>query len=144
MTPVDRDELKRLLTEATPGPWEYGERYGNECIIGPSGSVVSGEAGCEWNSGIVVDDKDAALIVALRNSADALVRDSELLDRLVEALPKCHALIAVSIGKVCERTATHSFESVYVCDAHKERQLESWKAVELPWATVIREWEANR
>jgi hypothetical protein len=68
---VDVAELRRLLMVATPGPWE-------PCAEPEFVGIFGGDD--EQNSGNHVADcshADAALIVALRNNAEALIAAAE-------------------------------------------------------------------
>lgn len=104
MTAPTLDELKKLLGEATPGPWctvgdkspnmtgvhagpsDRGDSYLLFTLINdPDDDGPMGEGGllpetvAQWKA-------DAALIVALRNTADALIARVESLEGALEAL----------------------------------------------------------
>ena len=77
---TDHAELRRLLDEATPGPWEY-------LSIGPDDSYrVVAKA---WGVAAACDYKDARLIVAAVNAIPALLDE---LDRLQATLAGVRAL----------------------------------------------------
>jgi len=83
---LDLDQLERLLSEATPGPWElkektYGKR-GTYLIVADSkqNELATDEP---WEHSMF-DPKDTRLLVALRNAAPALIaRVRELEEALV-------------------------------------------------------------
>jgi hypothetical protein len=95
---TDLDELSRLLEQATPGPWQYVTNApdGDYSAIWHEHYVYAPEArygSLPGNPGPVkvaympqAPDKrpahDAALIAALRNCAEELVRDARRLARL--------------------------------------------------------------
>jgi hypothetical protein len=84
---TDLDELEKLLEQATPGPWEVldlteegcevlslASSADPHCVVARIANVVSGRA-------IGSDDRaNAALIAALRNHAEELVRDARRME----------------------------------------------------------------
>jgi hypothetical protein len=74
-TPETIAELKRLLAEATPGPWLHETMA--KCVSG--GTPL--RAICRWSA----DRNDADLIAAGRNALPSLLADIEMLrDALVK------------------------------------------------------------
>lgn len=78
---LDLDQLERLLSEATPGPWEAD----HNCTT----FIYS----TEFELGRIESGQDADLIIALRNAAPALIariREQEgrirTLERQIETL----------------------------------------------------------
>lgn len=71
------DELRRLLAEATPGEWETVPE------LGGSRAFIRSGARCVATR---TPTSDAALIVALRNNADALLDVVEAAQKLQEGL----------------------------------------------------------
>jgi hypothetical protein len=66
------DELSRLLEQATPGPWETKATGDAQSIV-----VADSQYVCSTLHGN--DEANAALIVALRNAAEDLIRDARRL-----------------------------------------------------------------
>jgi hypothetical protein len=77
---TDLDELERLLEQATPGPWWVYVHTGDGTSIGPGDDwTVYGngrEPVVHEGSFTVHAAANAALIAALRNCAEELVRDA--------------------------------------------------------------------
>jgi hypothetical protein len=91
---MDLDELERLLEQATPGPWELGKegggfwRRGYRPINAPDHHAVF-EAVVRMEGENANDpqlEANAALIAALRNHAEELVRDARRYRELVMAV----------------------------------------------------------
>jgi hypothetical protein len=85
---TDLDELSRLLEQATPGPWELGKegggfwRRGYRPINAPDHHAVV-EAVVRMEGEDANDpqlEANAALIAALRNAAEELVRDARRME----------------------------------------------------------------
>lgn len=71
---VDLDELTALAKAATPGPWLQPIQDEPRLVSGPDGAESL--LGCTKDSeAIVWSESDAALIVAMRNSLDALLAE---------------------------------------------------------------------
>lgn len=90
---LDLDELERLLAEATPGEWRWWTsnsfRRLSSDATGRDGDVLRGVVYRDGQPGVEVSDSDAALIVALRNAAPALLamaRRAQGVEELREAL----------------------------------------------------------
>lgn len=84
----DIEELRRLLVAATPGPW-----HATEWLVDAEG--LNRELAACMDSG--KDVENAQLIAALRNNAEALLRDAEERDTLLASLMEASAkLRAVS------------------------------------------------
>jgi hypothetical protein len=92
MTPQELERIERLIAEATPGPWRYGdEREESIKVFGPEGGQII--AYLSWSSTPPRFDDDAKLIVALANNAPAIIRKLKAADKLAEAWNKngcCH------------------------------------------------------
>lgn len=87
MTQKDRDELKRLEAEATPGPWEHTGRDGNNCLDTPKGCTMCDEQYYPWAPGT----NDFAFIAAARNALPDLLAENQRMRELLRlALPECH------------------------------------------------------
>jgi hypothetical protein len=83
---IDIGALRKLLAEATPGPW------GSECasVFGPDPDRDS-VAECDWDQTKPgeLEDADAALIAAMRNALPALLDAAEAMQRLQTTIDYC-------------------------------------------------------
>lgn len=120
LTQQERDALRELLAKATPGPWSSSDddaspELGDVVIWGPSENWLLniGNWARQRDSASEIDSKsaarqycelrdasDAALIVALRNNAAALLDAADRCERLKAALGKmmywaCVPLVAL-------------------------------------------------
>jgi hypothetical protein len=82
MTPEKIAELRRLLADATPGPWEIDDDGLDRGIWGRSGSVVVATQ--------IEDGQDAALIAAAVSALPELLDAAERAQMLDDAIR--HAL----------------------------------------------------
>ena len=79
MTNVNLEELKRLLAEATPGPWKAEPRrlvVGDQ--LGPLMSYLAGDRATTEGMTVSLGSErlvDHALVAALRNAAPALIEE---------------------------------------------------------------------
>lgn len=91
MTAPTEAELRRLLAEATPGPW-HAWRHGEHSLYkGPGVEAGAGTYICETaTDGMGLGDADAALIVAAVNALPSLLDRMAALEeangRLMKAL----------------------------------------------------------
>ncbi len=92
MTPATIDELRKLLAEATPGPWRF-DTYGASAVILAGGRSLSAVASleCTWPDGD--EDKarltvraDAGIICAAVNALPSLLDSLDASRKRVEAL----------------------------------------------------------
>jgi len=107
---TDLDELSRLLEQATPGPWEAAHRkcvdamYRTEVYSEQHGVIATVHwtpKECANGTTETYRQANAALIAALRNHAEELVRDARACAaiRRVIALGKDDG----SVGRVARR-----------------------------------------
>lgn len=93
MTPTYA-ELRRLLAEATPGPWEG---YTTACcadagwVDGPHGPVCPVHIAPKMTH--TLNAEDAALIAAMRNALPALLREAEAGRKLRQAASRLHETV---------------------------------------------------
>lgn len=80
MTDIDTKELRRLMEEATPGPWSVWANYGAPMVS------VSGNDDRTATSGMY--RIDATLIVAMYSALPALLSEAEEAARLREGLSR--------------------------------------------------------
>lgn len=81
MTRPDLDELRRLLADATPGPWKrVASARTDSYIFGPEPGLPIFDR---------FQDRDGALIAAMRNALPALLREAEAGRKLRERV-KCY------------------------------------------------------
>ena len=124
--PVDLEELKRLLAEATPGPWKavVAQKYAH--IKNSSGRYVAEPT---VRRCIFRQHEDAKAIAALRNSAPALI----------EALEAARALAKVEtaiVDRIWDQLGRPTYEELQgrsihdLIDALKEQAV---KAEALRW-----------
>ena len=88
-TPETVEELKRLLAEATPGPWSV-RGLSVEAVAngGMMGTICQ-----KWDSHTIPDatqDKNMELIVAAFNALPSLLDDIELLRESLQAISQKH------------------------------------------------------
>lgn len=94
MTPEEIDELERLMTAATPGPWR-DEREPpptrNRWFETHDGAPIESR-GTHFALGVAVgvtaEPRDAAAIVALHNAAPALIEAAREVERLRAFVPR--------------------------------------------------------
>jgi len=87
MTELDLDALELLHQQATPGPWLQATHVDEPRAICAARSMRSSLLGLDRDGMAILDDEaDAALIVALRNAAPALLEKARRLDELESAL----------------------------------------------------------
>lgn len=94
MTPEEIDELERLMTAATPGPWR-DEREPpptrNRWFETHDGAPIESR-GTHFALGVAVgvtaEPRDAAAIVALHNAAPALIKAAREVERLRAFVPR--------------------------------------------------------
>ena len=81
----DTEELRALLSRATPGPWRFEEHGIDAGVVGPSGSVscLYGER-CE--GAVYDDDPDAQAIVAVMNAIGPLLAEVEAARACIEEI----------------------------------------------------------
>jgi hypothetical protein len=97
MTALDLEGLKRLLAEATEGPWEVAK--GCDQYICNDGKWIMSTMGIREEQGAA----NAALIVSLRNNAEALIGEVERLrERLSAAGSDYRASLPVEQGEVVQ------------------------------------------
>lgn len=117
MTPLDREELRRLEAAATPGPWsDVGQvlnagahRIGDTqdvCCFGHSGQECSDE---EMERLAMAD---AELIVALRNAAPELLADSP------DSPPLTAERLAAALCADAQPRVP-LYPDLFVCDEHR-------------------------
>ena len=117
MSDIDRDELRRLLDEATPGPWVA---EGSQ-VWGPDGGLVAAVR----EHSTLVDRPDALIIAAAVNALPALLDAAELLadvrDQVTRGAlcPMCSTgMIRRTVGLVCQ-----------LCGTDYSRQIEDGNAI---------------
>ena len=95
---VDLNELKRLEAAATPGPWRQDPTYPDTFTWGPHGEMVAdhdanGEMRTRGVGGNLPIAINAALVVALRNAAPAIIAE-------IEELRRDKAILALRLAMV--------------------------------------------
>lgn len=107
MTQIDIEKLRGLLARATAGPWNHLGYCGQDGTIQGHRQEVVASLSSAWGksdqTGFQCFD-NAALIVALRNSADALLSELERKTKALEAvrdfLPHDHGFFAESVREI--------------------------------------------
>lgn len=81
-------ELRRLLAEATQGPWEHSDRDLWGCVRGPThtGIVLTLSRSNEHDKGPDGTRATGRLIAAMRNALPALLTEAEAGRKLREAV----------------------------------------------------------
>jgi len=111
LTPADLAELKRLLAEATPGPWSVdpdyrpGMRWNNH-IVAPGDKTVCfmSHDGTDENK---VGEANAELIETLRNVAPALIAAAEDSERMRAELDGALATMMAAAVEIQEHWDAH-------------------------------------
>lgn len=95
MNSVDTDQLRKLLKNATPPPWEVKplvayqrDTAGDIGRVGERDSLFTGEASYEGNHGLSASDENKELVVALVNAAPSLLDEIERV-RLLPVIQDC-------------------------------------------------------
>jgi hypothetical protein len=73
---IDLEELKKLLADATPGTWIFGDQWDDD----RSHNIYTEEKSVFYGDDYRLEfdnEADPALVVALRNSADDLIAELE-------------------------------------------------------------------
>jgi len=83
----DLDELRRLLADATPGPWhDTYEHYVSDELAGPDGkSLLHARSNSDDPEPCFRHTPDAQLVIAMRNAMPALLAEAEAGRKLREA-----------------------------------------------------------
>jgi hypothetical protein len=85
MTTKQIDDIKRLLAEATPGPWAL---HNETCVS--SGDTMTAQTCDDEPENTPQAEQNAALIVAVVNSLPDLLADIELLREALQAVSQKH------------------------------------------------------
>jgi hypothetical protein len=87
-TPETIAELKRLMAQATPGPWSVRGKSVEAVDNGMMGTICQ-----KWDSHTIPDatqDTNMELIVAAFNSLPALLADIDMLREALQAISQRH------------------------------------------------------
>jgi hypothetical protein len=85
MTTKQIDDIKRLLGEATPGPWAL---HNETCVS--SGDTMTAQTCDDEPENTPQAEQNAALIVAAVNALPSLLADIELLREALQAISQRH------------------------------------------------------
>ena len=112
---TDRTELRRLLDEATPGPWEVEESQ----IWGPDGAFV---AAVRWGGGAITDLPDALLIAAAVSALPDLLDQLDAAEAALARVRELHASSGTAESQGYGAHGTYGFIAPYCtgCEASDE------------------------
>lgn len=90
--PIDRDHLRKLADDATPGPWSFAD-YGDPAPEHWPVGLVEDDGGAEaWtcDTALAMSRPDAEFIAAARTAVPALLDENAALRARIQAVREMH------------------------------------------------------